>query len=234
MTQVVILAGGFGTRLRSVVSDVPKPMAPVNGKPFLAHQMELWKNQGVTTFILSVGYLSGVIIDFFKDSYLGVPVKYALEHRPLGTGGGLLLAMEELNSDEPFFLVNGDTYLGVDAEKILKFHSSKRSEVTLSLFRAEERDRFGGVKLTEGNRIVEFGPNKADISELANGGVYVVDPKAIRKNYRRSNKKISLEDEIWPDLLSDGCRFFGFEVDGDFLDIGVPSDYRSAGKVIRS
>ena len=105
MTQVVILAGGFGTRLKTVVSDMPKPMAPVNDKPFLAHQMEYWKNQGAKTFILSVGYLSGVIIDFFKDSYLGVPVKYALEQRPLGTGGGLLLAMEKLNSDKPFFLV---------------------------------------------------------------------------------------------------------------------------------
>src|SRR5690349_16571222 len=100
----IILAGGLGTRLRSVVADVPKPMAPIAGRPFLAYQIEYWIAQGVQRFILSVGYKHEIIMDYFGDRYQGAEIEYAIELLPLGTGGGFLQATKKINSTEPFLL----------------------------------------------------------------------------------------------------------------------------------
>ena len=114
MPSAVILAGGLGTRLRSVVSDVPKPMAPVGGRPFLEYQLEYWINQGISRFVLSVGYRHEAITEHFGSRYKGVELEYAVEEQPLGTGGGLLLAAEKLKQDTPFLLLNKDTYFKTD------------------------------------------------------------------------------------------------------------------------
>src|SRR3989344_9594340 len=108
--EAIILAGGLGTRLQSVVKDLPKPMADVNGRPFLAYLMDYWIKQGVKRFILSVGYKSEIIRDYFGDEYNGVSVAYSIEKKPLGTGGGLLLALKQLNSRGDFFGFNGGTF----------------------------------------------------------------------------------------------------------------------------
>ena len=104
----IILAGGLGARLNNTVPNLPKPMAPINNRPFLEHQMDYWIGQGINRFILSVGYLKDLIIDHFGDKYKKASIEYAIEHKPLGTGGGLLLAAK--NITEPFLVLNGDTF----------------------------------------------------------------------------------------------------------------------------
>lgn len=112
MITAIILAGGMGTRLRSAVPDLPKPMAPIHERPFLEHQMDYWIGQGVSRFIVSVGYMKEVIMDHFGASYRATPLTYAIEEEPLGTGGGLLLAAQGLS--ETFLVLNGDTFFEVD------------------------------------------------------------------------------------------------------------------------
>ena len=116
----IILAGGLGTRLRKVAPKVPKPMAPINNRPFVEYQMDYWINQGITQFILSVGYLKDVIINHFGNSYKGISIEYVEESSPLGTGGGLLFAAKNLH--ETFVVLNGDTFFEVNINSLYKFH----------------------------------------------------------------------------------------------------------------
>ena len=114
MTSAVILAGGLGTRLRSVVPYLPKPMAPINGRPFLEHQMRYWSTQGIDHFVLSVGYRYQTIIDYFGAQVEGASLDYVIEESPLGTGGGLVLASKKVSQQENFLLLNGDTYFEIE------------------------------------------------------------------------------------------------------------------------
>src|SRR5579872_7369319 len=112
--QAIILAGGFGTRLQSVVKNCPKPMAPVHGKPFLAYLIEYLKLQGITRVVLSVHYLREQIEDFFKDNYQGIEICYAVEEQPWGTGGAIVHALKKIELTQPVFVLNGDTFLKLD------------------------------------------------------------------------------------------------------------------------
>jgi D-glycero-alpha-D-manno-heptose 1-phosphate guanylyltransferase len=230
--KAIILAGGLGTRLRQVVSDVPKPMAPIDGKPFLARQMDHWISAGVDGFVLSVGYLRETITSYFGDEYGGVPVCYAVEEAPLGTGGALLLAMEALPTSEPFLLLNGDTYFDVDVPSLLDLHAKRKSGITFSLFRAGEPDRFGGVRMTPEGRITEFRSGKAAVGDLGNGGVYLIEPSAMSVKYKADGTKLSFEEDILPERFANGVAFYGLECSGNFVDIGVPKDYAAAAGVM--
>lgn len=223
MTVAVILAGGLGTRLRSAVPDLPKPMADVRGKPFLEHLMSYWIGQGVTRFVISVGYKRESIISYFGQQYKRVPVEYVEEETPLGTGGGLLLAARRLN--EPFLLLNGDTYFEIKLDALVNFHRSKGSKWSFTLFRANEAKRYGGVKLDSNDRIKALDSAKGNVGELANGGVYLLEPHVLKSGKFSIGQKYSLEDEVIPMLLESGVPFYGFESRGQFLDIGVPTDY---------
>jgi D-glycero-alpha-D-manno-heptose 1-phosphate guanylyltransferase len=127
VTSAIILAGGLGTRLRSAVPDLPKPMAPIAGRPFLAYQLDYWIRQGVDRFVLSVGYRHESIMAYFGAAYRGIAVDYSVEQTPLGTGGGLLLALERLDGGQrPFLLLNGDTYFEVDLATLSAFHDCNK------------------------------------------------------------------------------------------------------------
>lgn len=230
MTVAVILAGGLGTRLRSAVPDLPKPMADVRGKPFLAYLMSYWIDNGVTRFVISVGYKRESIIGYFGHQYRGVPIEYVEEETPLGTGGGLLLATERLR--EPFVLLNGDTFFEVQLEALVNFHRSKGSKWTFTLFCANEANRYGGVVLDSNSRIQSLATAKGDVGALANGGVYLLEPNALNSRKFNVGQKYSLEDEVIPALLESNVPFYGFESGGQFLDIGVPTDYFRAVDIL--
>lgn len=232
MDSAIILAGGLGTRLRSVVSDVPKPMAPVGGRPFLEWQMDRWRHQGIEKFILSVGYLRSAIIDYFGDEYRGASIEYAIEDVPLGTGGALLHAIRHVKQGKPFLLLNGDTYFDVEASALLSRHCELKAGVTFSLFRAGEADRYGGVEMDPSGYISSFAAGKAALGQLANGGVYVIEPSVVTSYFSDDNTFRSFESDMLPFLAESGVRMAGFECSGSFIDIGVPSDYVAASKVI--
>lgn len=232
MKTAIILAGGLGTRLRSVVSDVPKPMAMVNGRPFLAHLMDYWLGQGISHFILSVGYLKEVIIQHFGNTYLGANIDYVVEESPLGTGGGALLASKNLDLDEYFVLLNGDTFFNVDVELMSACAKKSDADGCFALFRASEANRFGRIDCDKFGEINSLSHAKAEVGELANGGVYLLRRRALLQEPAKTSSKISLEDEIFPMSLEAGHRFFGVEFAGTFIDIGVPLDYQRASRIL--
>ena len=223
MTTAIILAGGLGTRLRSAVPDLPKPMAPVGGRPFLEHLMDYWIDQGVKQFILSVGYLKELVIAHFEDSYRLIPLKYAIEQEPLGTGGGLLQAANGLK--EPFLVLNGDTFFEVSLDELYKFHNEQSSECTFSLFRTNAIGRYMGLEVKEYGEISALKSDMLGVNRFANGGVYLISPSFIAKTKFVPGHKLSLEDDILPAYIAQGGKLYGCEFTGSFIDIGVPADY---------
>ena len=228
VTTAIILAGGMGTRLRIAVPDLPKPMAPIGGRPFLEYQLDYWIAQGVSRFVLSVGYRHEVIVDYFGDSYKGAELDYVIEQMPLGTGGGLLLAAEKIGNDAPFLLLNGDTYFAVDLSTLADFSQANDADWCFSLFRANEKGRYMGMNVSPQGKITSLKSGTGHPGRLANGGVYLVHPRALRSSRFVPGDKVSLENDIFPAAMASGHRLFGIEFPGIFIDIGVPDDYHRA------
>ncbi|WP_298254079.1 sugar phosphate nucleotidyltransferase [Bradyrhizobium sp.] len=230
--QAVILAGGKGTRLRAEVADLPKPLAPVNGRPFLAYLMSYWVGQGVDRFVLSVGYMAGKVIEEIGDRFDDVPVDYAVEDRPLGTGGGLFLAMGQLRIGEPFLVLNGDTFFDLPLSDLRSLHEARSSDWTLGLFRTNDTKRYMGVGLDTNDRLTSLvGPAGAGVV-WANGGVYLISPGVLEPIAGRFKGEVSLEGEIIPALLDRKSSLHGFRHGGAFIDIGLPADYRRAANIL--
>lgn len=231
--EAIILAGGAGRRLRAVVPDVPKPMAPVNGRPFLEHLLDYWIGQGVSRFILSVGYKFEVVEGHFGDCYRGVEVACVVEDRPRGTGGGLLLALKHLRQSGAFLIMNGDTFFEVDMAPMCRHHQDRRAEVTIALREVEANSRYANVEIDNDGRITAF-DNRARTSgrALINGGVYLAEKSAFAGMIPESDEPVSIEDQLYPRMLVAGRRMYGFRSSGKFIDIGIPEDYRRAAAVL--
>ena len=234
MSTAIILAGGLGTRLRSVLQDTPKPMAPINGRPFLEYLMEYWIAQGIKEFIISVGYLRDQIMGHFGESFHGCPVRYSVEEVQLGTGGGVLAAMQHLNSGAPFLLLNGDTFFEVDLSALQRFHIDRVSDWTFSMFRANESGRYMRMQIDSECHLTDLVPTLGVEGALANGGVYLIDPEVLAASCWTVGDIFSLEADLIPNAFERGVSFFGFESHGRFIDIGVPRDYSRAPFVLRS
>ncbi len=228
--SAVVLAGGLGTRLRSVVDTVPKPMAPISGRPFLNYLLDYWIEQGIECFVLSVGYRYAIIQEHFGDRYRGCEVRYAVEREPLGTGGGLLLANGQLDpAEEAFLLINGDTYFAVDLARLDRFARQHHADWCLSLFRATEANRYGGVELSGDGRIAALASQRGQLGDLADGGVSWVRRRCLESFPSPPGQALSLESQLLPKLLHEGAKLMGLECSGRFIDIGVPLDYARAG-----
>lgn len=232
VASAVILAGGLGTRLRDAVPDLPKPMAPINGRPFLEHQIDYWIEQGIRHFVLSVGYRHEVILEHFGTRYRSARIDYAVENAPLGTGGGLLLAADKLIDHKPFLLLNGDTFFEVSLDELVAFHNSRESDWTLSLFATSETGRYMGLEVAADGRILSLRSTAGEPGRLANGGVYLVKPELLSATEWQPGARLSLEEDIMPALLQGGARFHGYECNGRFIDIGVPEDYRRSASML--
>lgn len=221
--ECVILAGGLGTRLRSSCPDLPKPMAPIHGTPFLEYLMGYWIKEGITHFILSVGYLHQKIIDHFGPSFNGIPITYVIEKELLGTGGGLLLALSSLKDLlSPFLVLNGDTFFEVPLSPLLAFQKQTHSPCTLSLAAVPDNSRYDGVKKEESGLITSLSSKE----RLINGGCYLFLAKALSP----FSRKCSLEKEILPYLIQKK-QCYGLPLDGTFIDIGIPKDYNKSKKL---
>lgn len=205
-------------------------MAPINGRPFIEHQLDYWIGQGVDRFVLSVGYKKEVIMDHLGSSYRSMPLTYAIEDEPLGTGGGLLLAAKGLS--EPFLVLNGDTFFEVDLAELLKFHADHSSDWTFSLFRTSEIGRYMGIEVKSDGQIDSLKCAKGELDRLANGGVYLVNPSVLRNKALLPGSKFSLEDDLIPAFVAQGYKLFGIEFPGTFIDIGIPQDYFRAAEVL--
>jgi NDP-sugar pyrophosphorylase family protein len=227
--QALILAGGLGTRLRTVVSDKPKPMAAVGNKPFIEYQIEFLKRHGVGHLILCVGYLYEQIQDYFGNGEKwGVKIDYSVEKELLGTAGALKLAQRYI--DGTFLVLNGDTYFDADLQSLAEFHWRQKNEQdaigTLALTEVQDASNYGAVTIDIGHKILRFEEKseRAEASRLINAGIYVLDPEILQ--HIPSAQKVSLEKETFPVLLNQGHRLFGYETTGYFVDIGTPAGYQ--------
>ncbi|MFW5705588.1 MAG: nucleotidyltransferase family protein [Bacteroidota bacterium] len=223
--EAVILAGGLGTRLREVINEVPKSMAPVNGRPFLEYQMDYLHVYGIQRIILSVGYLREAIMKHFGNKYRDIHIDYAIEAEPMGTGGGLKLAMQQAEAANVPVL-NGDTFFMVDFRKLLDFHRSKESVLTLVLREMEDVSRYGAIERDENYRITGFWEKSAKAGKgFINGGVYLIN----RNFFLKQNlpDKFSLEKDFFEKIYKIR-NIYGTLCRQYFIDIGVPEDYAKA------
>lgn len=219
--KAIILAGGFGSRLEDVLKDLPKPMAPVLGKPFLEHQIQFLKEQGVTDVILALHHMSEKIKSYFGNGLrLGVDITYSEEDTPLGTAGAIKKAQKYL--DELFIVLNGDSYADIDIKKLIEAHKAKKSMVTIGLVKSKDASHFGNV-VFDGERITDFIEKPDSNNAIINTGYYVFDPKIF--DFIEADKKVSLEQEILPKLARVGL-VYGYIHEGYFMDIGRPETYK--------
>ena len=225
--EAIILAGGFGTRLQGVVKDLPKPMAPVNGRPFLTYILDYLIDYEYERVILSVGYLHEKIVDYFGRKYKTLEIDYAVEEEPLGTGGGIQFAMSKCENDN-VLVINGDTMFKVDLDAFERFHREKEGLLSIVLREVEDVSRYGSVTISNDNLIALFAEKQVTFGRgYINGGVYLIHRKLFDKHPQP--KKFSFEKDLMEKLYTQE-QFFAMPSDGYFIDIGIPEDYARAQK----
>jgi len=217
----IILAGGFGTRLKSVINDLPKPMAMLNSKPFLHYVFLYLTRQGISQAILSVGYKASIIEAYFGDKYLDVEIIYSKEEEPLGTGGGIKRAFQLV--DELAYVMNGDTFFDIELKALQQFHSVTNSDISLALKPMRNFDRYGTVQV-QSERITKFEEKKPVEEGLINGGVYFMHKEMLDKI---GEEKFSFEKEVLEKFVGEN-HINGKIFDNYFIDIGIPEDYAKA------
>ncbi len=227
--EAVILAGGLGTRLRSVVADRPKVLAMVNGRPFLARLLDQMAGAGIESLVISTGHMADQVEAAFGPVHGAMRIGYSRETSPLGTGGAVRLALDKTTSD-PLLVLNGDSYCQFDPAAFATFHREKKSRASILLARVPDTGRFGRVEVAPGGAVVRFEEKGASPSPgWINAGVYLLDREVI--GGIPSGRAVSIEREVFPALI--GSRFNGFQAGGAFLDIGTPESYAEAERFFR-
>ncbi len=223
--EAIVLAGGFGTRLRSVVSEVPKPLAPVAGRPFLFYILESLQAAGVARVILAIGHRGEMIEQAVDGRFVQLSIEFSREECPLGTGGALWQALSKCQ-DERVFALNGDTYLALDYAAFAA--SQPKADILVAVRPVADRSRYGSVKL-DGARILGFEEKGAAGPGLVNSGNYL-----LRSDLRTRlpfNGAFSFEQEILHGHV-DGLSIEAFATEADFIDIGTPADFALAQRVL--
>lgn len=221
MRPVLVLAGGFGTRLKSVVPDLPKPLADVSGKPFLWWLLRHLENEGAKNVYLSVGYLHEYIQDFFGSSFNQMNLHYIVETEPLGTGGAILNACQQIPEHE-ILVLNGDTLAIVDLNEFIDFSTSYTSKLFMAVGKVKDASRYGTVIINENNRITGFSEKGNASDGLINAGIYLINKTIF------SELDLPAKFSFEVDLLSKHnaqLNIIGYDKVSDFIDIGIPDDY---------
>jgi D-glycero-alpha-D-manno-heptose 1-phosphate guanylyltransferase len=227
MFDVIILAGGMGTRLRSVVSEVPKCMAPVAGQPFLYYLLEYLKPYKPGKVVLSLGYMSEKVIDWVNTSariLYEYPIEWVIEETPLGTGGGIKLALSRCSSQEVCIL-NGDTMFKVPLDVLCRLHQESSVSISLALKPMTDFSRYGTVSIAQNQTITEFNEKRYCSRGLINGGIYFISRNS--GIFDGMPEKFSFEKDILESFVRKG-ELKGFSFDNYFIDIGVPEDYEKS------
>ena len=221
--KAVVLAGGLGTRLREKVPDLPKPMAPVAGRPFLEYLLDHLIAGGIRQIILSVGYRAEMIETHFGHHYRGATLHYALEAEPLGTGGAIAHALRSEGPD-PVLVLNGDTFLDIDIRALISWYQAEPSPVAMVLRATPDVSRYGSVVLNQ-DRVTGFAEKDKAGPGLINAGIYVLLPEVVA--VPELPERFSFE----ADILQRHCARLkprAYVTDAYFIDIGVPQDFDRA------
>lgn len=235
MTEdAIVLAGGLGTRLQSVVKDVPKPMAEVAGKPFLNYIMSYLHSNKIKKVVLAVGYKYEIIQQYLENTAhtYGLQVKYSIEQELLGTGGGIFQAFEMIEGDAAF-VINGDTYFNVPLSDLEEFAVSKSADIALALKATSDVGRYGSVVCSPEDKVVNFTEKGAvqSGSVTINGGIYYMK-KELTSSYSMPTK-FSIEQDFFQANLHQ-LKAYGKVYDKAFIDIGIPDDYKLAQEMLRN
>ena len=222
--EAIILAGGFGTRLQGVINDVPKPMADINGKPFLSYLIEYLSNQGLNKILLSIGYKNQIIRNYFGPRYKNTEIEYVIENEPLGTGGAVKESLKHVQGDDAIVL-NGDSYFNVELKEMLNFYHAHNALLTIAVKPMRNFDRYGTVILKE-DKIIDFQEKTFKKFGYINGGVYIMN-KSISDYFAHISDPFSFEADILGKKV-DTLQPVAFINDGYFIDIGIPEDYERA------
>jgi D-glycero-alpha-D-manno-heptose 1-phosphate guanylyltransferase len=223
--EAIILAGGFGTRLQGVVKDVPKPMAPVNGRPFLTYILDYLIEHQYNKVILSVGYLHEKIEEYFGHQYKSLEIDYAVETEPLGTGGGIAYAMSKCASDN-VLVINGDTMFKVNLTEFEHFFAKSNSLLSIVLREVDDVSRYGSVSMGNNNLITLFSEKGVSSGRgFINGGIYMIN-RTLFDKYPQP-QKFSFEKDLMEKYYKQE-PFFAMPSNGYFIDIGIPEDYARA------
>ncbi len=219
-----ILAGGLGTRLRSVVKDRPKVLAPVMGRPFLAYLLDQLAESGIIHVILCTGYMGEQVMSEFGETYGPLRLEYSEEKMMRGTAGALRLAFPLFQSD-PVLVMNGDSICEVNYGALWNWHSARNAKATMLLTEVQDTKRFGRVIVDKEGRITRFEEKDGTSGAgLINAGIYLIRQSMIRTIPPK--EPVSLERDIFPEWL--GMDFYGYKSIGRFLDIGTPGSYAAS------
>ena len=219
--RVLILAGGLGSRLGDLSKNCPKPLQPVNGRPFLEYLIESLEKQGITKITLLTSYLSEFIEEHFNKWQGKAKIDVLVEKEPLGTGGAIAQAVLQLSIEEPFLVFNGDSFCLFDIKSLIK-HADDYHAV-ISALTVSEGARFGGLKVNNNGILLEFS-EKVPGSKLVNAGVYLFHPES----FKGLTGVFSLEKEIFPKWLNNNNKIKVITLDSQLLDIGTPESLKSA------
>lgn len=223
--QAIILAGGFGTRLQSVIPDVPKPMAPIRHKPFLAYLLKYLKQQGFQHVVLSVHYKAEQIKAYFEHDFEGLRISYAVEAEPLGTGGAIIHALQYTRDSEPCFVLNGDTFVEMNYQSMLADQEAQGNNLSVALCYLQDCNRYGLVQFNEEMTITAFTEKGSNLPGWINSGVYLLK-ESLFSSFKLP-RHFSFEKDFLVKYI-ETIKPRGFKVDDYFIDIGVPEDYLRA------
>lgn len=222
--ECIILAGGLGTRLQSVIGAYPKCMAEVNGQPFLYYLLEYLKQQSCAKVILSLGFKSEVVLDWIKNKDFPFSIEHVIEEEPLGTGGGISFALSKA-TEENVVVLNGDTMFQVPLQEMMQAHIANNAGTSLALKKMYDFDRYGVVLFNDKGCISSFEEKKKQTEGYINGGAYIIN-----KNYLTEKalpKKYSFEKDYLEKYVVDST-LYSYQSDAYFIDIGIPTDYEKA------
>lgn len=221
--EAIILAGGMGTRLKSVVSDLPKPMAPIDDKPFLEYMLSVLSASKIAHVVLSVGYKYETIEAYFGDSFAGMKITYAVENEPLGTGGAIKYALSFIDGNESL-LLNGDTFFNINLNDLREFYFAHKPDIAMSVRLMYDFSRYGTVELNVSN-VTGFISKQPVKQGYINGGVYMIK-KNIFGKYTLP-EKFSFEIDFLEKYVSE-LKICAMKSTDYFIDIGIPEDYKKA------
>ncbi|MDG7044893.1 MAG: NTP transferase domain-containing protein [Nitrososphaerota archaeon] len=224
--KVLILAGGLGTRLRPVIGELPKPMADVNGKPFLEILLRKLAREGFMDIIISVGYRKDIIEEYLDRIDVGARIAYSEESGQLGTGGALRKAIELAGSSD-LLLLNGDTYVSDSLSSLAKFHERNGFDATLGTVEVSEERKGGFVRIEKG-RVVEFS-EKVGTGTMSSGAIAF---RSTTLDLLPQLDVFSIETDFMPALIGNG-RVAAYRLNGELIDIGTPEGYRRIREVVK-
>lgn len=224
--QAIIMAGGKGKRLRHVISDIPKPLAPINGKPIIDYVIEHVKKNGCNNIIVTIGYLGEKIKSYIENNNYDIPVLISQENQPLGTAGSLLLIKDLL--EQEFFVLYGDIFTTINLSKMLKFHQQKKSDGTIALHTSDHPQDSTIVKVDKNDKILKLvekpGKEWEKYGNLTATSLYILRKDIL--THIPQNREIDIAKNIFPEMLKAGKNLFGYFTNEYAKDMGTPERYQ--------